>query len=75
MLSYNIVLKLRTYIKSAKLNFNSIISQLCEVQIVLNKITDAIEFATIPKVNSNLQTLFDNTVFKLKNRIYIYFFS
>lgn len=69
MLSYNIVLKLRSYIKLSNLDFKSTIRQLASVKTVKNRINSAIVFETIPDVGDNLKTLFKQMNFKLPSKI------
>lgn len=69
MISYNIVLKLKEYIKISDLDFKDTIEQLKIISTVKNKINKIISFEFIPKVNENIQKLFDNMKFKLPNKI------
>jgi transposase len=69
MLSYNIVLKLRGYISDIKLDFKSTIREISKIQTVINTISKAISFETIPTVNDELKKLFEKMKFKLPNRI------
>jgi len=69
MLAYNIVLKLKGYIKDIELDFKSIIRELSTVFTVKNKIDKTVMFETIPSVNDDLQKLFTYMNFKLPTRI------
>jgi len=69
MLSYNIVLKLRGYIKLSNLDFKSTIRELTSIKTVKNRINRAIVFETIPTVGDNLKTLFEQMKFKLPTKI------
>jgi len=69
MLSYNIVLKLRGYISDIKLDFKSTIRKISKISTVINTISKAISFETIPTVNDELKKLFEKMKFKLPNRI------
>jgi len=69
MIAYNIVLKLKEYIKLADIDFKSTISQLSKVQTVINNINNTISFETIPLVNDRLRVLFDKMGFKLPTKI------
>ena len=69
MIAYNIVLKLKEYIKLVELDFKSTISQLSKIQTVINNINNTISFETIPLVNEKLKVLFDKMGFKLPTKI------
>jgi len=69
MLSYNIVLKLRGYIKEMELDFKSIVRELKMVKTNINTIHNSIVFESIPGVKKNLKTLFSHMGFKLPSRI------
>ncbi len=69
MLSYNIVLKLRSYISDMNLDFKSTIRKISKIQTVINTINKVISFETIPAVNDELKELFTKMNFKLPNRI------
>ena len=69
MLAYNIVHKLRAYIKDIDLDFKSTIRELSLVSTVVNTINKAISFETIPTVNERLQQLFIYMKFKLPTRV------
>ena len=52
MIAYNIVLKLKEYIKLADIDFKSTISQLSKVQTVINNINNTRKFTnTLPPVS------------------------
>jgi len=67
--SYNIVLKLRGYIKEIELDFKSTVRELKLVKTNINTIHDSIVFESIPSVKKNLKTLFTHMRFKLPSRI------
>jgi len=69
MLSYNIVLKLRGYIKSVELDFKSIVRELKMVKTNINTLHNSIVFENIPGVNEKLEKLFTHMGFKLPSRI------
>lgn len=69
MLAYNIVLKLRGYIKLSELDFESTIRQLISIKSVTNQISKAISFDFIPAVDKTIQGLFDVMKFKLPTKI------
>ena len=69
MISYNITLKLKNYIKLADLDFKSIIRKLSLVQTNVNTINKIIKFETISEVGDNLKTLFTKMNLKLPTRI------
>jgi len=69
MLSYNIVLKLKGYIKNVELDFKSVIRELKMVKSNINTINNSIVFESIPSVNETLEKLFKYMGFKLPNRI------
>jgi transposase len=69
MLSYNIVLKLRGYIKTIELDFKSTVRELKLVKTNINTIHNSIVFESIPGVKKNLKTLFTHIGFKLPSRI------
>jgi len=69
MIAYNIVLKLKEYIKLVMGTKETYISQLSKVQTVINNINNAISFETIPLVNEKLKILFDKMGFKLPTKI------
>jgi len=69
MLSYNIVLKLRGYIKSVELDFKSIVRELKMVKTNINTLHNSIVFESIPGVNKKLKKLFTHMGFTLPNRI------
>jgi len=69
MLSYNIVLKLRGYIKDVELDFKSVIRELKMVKTNINTLHNSIVFESIPGVNETLEKLFTKMEFKLPSRI------
>ena len=69
MLSYNIVLKLRGYIKTIELDFKLIVRELKMVKTNINTLHNSIVFESIPGVNKRLEKLFTHMEFKLPNRI------
>jgi len=69
MLSYNIVLKLKGYIKSVELDFKSIVRELKMVKTNINTFQNSIVFENIPGVNEKLEKLFTHMGFKLPSRI------
>ena len=69
MLAYNIVLKLREYIKDAELDFKSTIRELKMVKSNINILNNFIRYETIPKVNEKLEKLFRVMEFKMPSRI------
>lgn len=68
MLSYNIVLKLKGYIKDLGFDFKSTIAKLKTVQTTINTI-NAFTFETIAGVDNTLEKLFTHMGFKLPSRI------
>ena len=69
MLSYNIVLKLREYIKETELDFKSVVRELKMVKTNINTLHNSIVFESIPGVNKTLEKLFSKMEFKLPSRI------
>ena len=69
MLSYNIVLKLKGYMKDMKLDFKSTLEELKMVKSNINTLHNAIVFETIPEVNEKLKQLFAHMGFKMPSRI------
>ena len=68
MLSYNIVLKLKGYIRTLEFDFKSTVAKLDKVQTIINTI-NSLTFETIPAVDKKLSKLFTHMGFKLPNRI------
>ena len=64
MLAYNIVLKLKEYTTLSELDFKSTIRQLGNITSITNRLNSALSFSFIPKVNDDMQKLFN--VMKLK---------
>lgn len=69
MLSYNVVLRLKAYVKEAGLDFKSVIRQLSAVKTVKNRVDRYISFEYVPKVDPTLQKLFDLMGFRLPTRL------
>ena len=69
MLSYNIVLKLKGYMKDMKLDFKSTLEELKMVKSNINILHNAIVFETISEVNEKLKQLFAHMGFKMPSRI------
>ena len=69
MLSYNIVLKLREYVKTTELDFKSVVRELKMVKTNINTLHNSIVFENIPGVNKTLEKLFTTMGFKLPSRI------
>jgi len=69
MLSYNIVLKLKGYIKDTQLDFKSTVRELKMIKTNINTLNKSIVFETIPGVNEKLEKLFTKMGFKLPSRI------
>ena len=69
MLSYNIVLKLRGYVKEVELDFKSVVRELKMVKTNINTLHNSIVFENIPSVNETLEKLFTQMEFKLPSRI------
>ena len=69
MLSYNIVLKLREYVKATKLDFKSVVRELKMVKTNINTLHNSIVFESIPCVNKTLEKLFSKMEFKLPSKI------
>jgi len=68
MLSYNIVLKLKGYVKDVEFDFKSIVLKLEAVQTTRNTI-NSLTFETIAGVDGKLEKLFERIGFKLPSRI------
>jgi len=69
MLSYNIVLQLKGYIKTAELDFKTVVRELKMVKTNINTLHNSIVFENIPGVNETLEKLFTHMGFTLPNRI------
>jgi len=69
MLSYNIVLKLKEYIKDVELDFKSIIRELKMIKTNINILSKHITFESIPGVNETLEKLFTHMGFKMPSRL------
>jgi len=69
MLSYNVVLRLKGYIKQAGLDFKSVMRQLANVKTVKNRLNDYLSFEYLPKVDPTLQRLFDLMKLKLPTKL------
>ncbi len=69
MLSYNIVLKLKGYIKDSELDFKSTVRELKMITTTINTLHNSIVFETIAGVNERLEKLFIEIGFKLPTRI------
>ncbi len=68
MLSYNIVLKLKGYVRVVDFDFKSTVEKLEKVQTTVNTI-NSLTFETIAGVEGKLKTLFAHMGFKLPSRI------
>ena len=68
MLSYNIVLKLKGYVRVVDFDFKSTVGALEKVQTTVNTI-NSLTFETIAGVEGKLKTLFAHMGFKLPSRI------
>ncbi len=66
---YNVVLKLRGYIKHVELDFKSVVRELKMVKTNINTLHNSIVFESIPGVNQTLEKLFTHMEFKLPSRI------
>ena len=69
MLSYNIVLKLKGYIKDSELDFKSTVRELKMITTTINTVDNSIVFETIAGVNERLEKLFIKIGFKLPTRM------
>jgi transposase len=69
MLAYNICLKLKEYIKLAKLDFKDTFALLSHIKTVTAKLTQKHSVTYIPKVNENLQRLFQIMNFNMPNKV------
>jgi len=69
MLSYNIMLKLKGYIKICEFDFKDTIEQLNDISTVKIELTKKITATYIPTVGENLQKLFDTMNFTLPRKI------
>jgi len=69
MLSYNIMLKLKEYIKICEFDFKDTIAQLNDISTVKVELTKKITATYIPTVGENLQKLFNTMKFTLPRKI------
>lgn len=69
MLAYNISLKLKEYTKIAKLDFKNTIGLLSDVKTTITKLTKKVSVNYIPKVNKDLEKLFNIMEFNMPNKV------
>lgn len=69
MLAYNISLKLKDYTKIAKLDFKNTIGLLSDVKTTIAKLTKKVSVNYIPKVNKDLEKLFNIMEFVMPNKV------
>ena len=69
MLSYNIVLKLRGYIKICDYDFKETIEKLKMISSVKVQLTKKPTSTYVPEVDENIQKLFDTIGFTLPRKV------
>jgi Lhr-like helicase len=69
MIAYNVVLKLKGYIKLSEMDFKSTVEELKDIYSTRVELTRKVTATYIPAVNERLEKLFNIMGFKMPKRV------